>query len=118
MDNWKENFSEYTSSVAFQLSLSKPQCDCLRQMRAESKHRDDPSIQWIPFLITSRTSTLMSLTRKGLIQRGEYYELTPAGLKVCELLDMVFGEYEEKGIRVERSVKVREVDEGTIGDSQ
>lgn len=107
-ESWRNRFSEYTTSAAFRLTLSKPQYKALAQL-VEMEEREKGG-GWILFCAHSNLGTLTALERKGLIHHdGDTYRATEAGRKVLELVFMVFP---EETLRAKGPVMVMEKVDG------
>ena len=93
--SWKNKFVGYTTSTAFQLSLSHNQCRYLLGLKIAEDAKIQETMSWDFLSISIPLMTVSSLLRKGLIQESDVplgYVMTPAGRKVVELVEMALPE--------------------------
>ena len=95
--NWKDKFSNYATSVGFQISISKAQIKCLKTIRnSEVKITRGAKYTFEQYQRQGHTLTLISLESKGLIEQvAGMYQLTPVGITLMSLLDMCKTESKE-----------------------
>ena len=88
--NWKQAFSEYATSTAFHISISKAQLKALKSIRNfESKVSQGEKYNFEQYPNHGSSYTLMVLENKGMIEKAEKdYSLTPVGVMVMSLVDI------------------------------